>query len=70
MGLNTVCLNSINLGYGNFDEDDSETVIYVRLMASHNKCKQRKACQKEISKEKSTCCMASKKLVGLVHPRK
>ena len=51
MGLNTIYLNKINLGDGNFDEDDPETIIHVRLMAWRNNYKQCKACKKEISKE-------------------
>ena len=33
MGILSVVLNNINLDDVNFDEDDPETVIHVRLMA-------------------------------------
>ena len=32
MCLNNIDLNNINLDYDNFDDDDSETIIHVRLM--------------------------------------
>ena len=33
MGILSVVLNNINLDDVNFDEDDPETIIHVRLMA-------------------------------------
>ena len=33
MGILSVVVNNINLDDVNFDEDDPETVIHVRLMA-------------------------------------
>ena len=51
MGIISVDLNNINLYQDNFDEDDSETIIHVRLMALHNRLKQGKAFKKDISKE-------------------
>ena len=44
MGILSVNLNKINLGDVNFDEDDPETVIHVRLTARCNRLKQGKAC--------------------------
>ena len=44
MGILSVNLNKINLGDVNFDEDDPETIIHVRLMARCNRLKQGKAC--------------------------
>ena len=32
MCVNNIDLNNINLDYDNFDDDDSETIIHVRLM--------------------------------------
>ena len=32
MCINNIDLNNINLDYDNFDDDDSETIIHVRLM--------------------------------------
>ena len=40
--------NNINLYDDNFDDDDPETIIHVRLMAWCNRYKQRKVCEKEI----------------------
>ena len=37
MGLNAINLNNIILEDDNFDEDDPETIIHVRLMACHNR---------------------------------
>ena len=42
MGILSVDLNNINLDDGKFDEDDSETIIHVRLMGWCNRFKQRK----------------------------
>ena len=46
MGLLSVDLNNINLDDVNFDEDDPETIIAVRLMDWHNRLKQCKAFKK------------------------
>ena len=51
IGILNVDLNNINLYDVNFDEDDPETIIHARLMAWHNRLKQRKAFKKDISKE-------------------
>ena len=51
MHILSVGLNNINLDDTNFYEDNSETIIYVRLMTWCNKFKQRKVCKKEIIKE-------------------
>ena len=37
MGILRVDLDKINLGDLNFCEDDPQTIIHVRIMASHNK---------------------------------
>ena len=39
MDVNTIDLNNINLDEDLF-KDDPETIVYVRLMAWHNKYKQ------------------------------
>ena len=44
MGILSVNLNKINLGDVNFDEDDPETIIHVRLTARCNRLKQGKPC--------------------------
>ena len=51
MGILSIDLNNINLDDVNFDRDDLETIIHVRLMAWHNRLKQRKAFKKELTKE-------------------
>ena len=47
----TIDLNNIYLNDGNFDENGPGTIIHVRLMSCCDRCKHRKACKKEISKE-------------------
>ena len=37
MGIISIDLNDINLHDVNFDEDDPETIIHIRLMNWHNK---------------------------------
>ena len=51
MDILSVDLNNINLDDVNFDEDDRETIINVRLLAWRNKFKQDKASNKELDKE-------------------
>ena len=46
MGIVSVDLNNINIDHVNFDEDNPETIIHVRLLACRNRFKQCK-----ISKE-------------------
>ena len=46
-----VDLDKINLHDISFDEDDPETIIHIKLMAGRNRYKQRKSCEKGISKE-------------------
>ena len=54
----------------NFNDDDTETIIQVRLMAWCNRYKPHKACKKKRDKQIiATCSMASKKMVVLVHVR-
>ena len=35
MGILNIYLNNINLGNTNYDKDDSDTIIHVRLLAWH-----------------------------------
>ena len=51
MGILSVDLNDINLDNVNFDEDNLETIIHVRLMVWCNRFKQRKTFKKDITKE-------------------
>ena len=46
-GILSVDLNNTNLDDANFFEDDTETVIYVRFLAWHNRINQRKAFKKK-----------------------
>ena len=51
MGILTIDLNCINLDDNNFDEDDSGTIIHVRLLAWHTKFEKHKALKKELNRE-------------------
>ena len=52
MDILSVDLNNININVDvNFEDDDSETIIYVRLMAWCNRLKQHKAFKKDIRNE-------------------
>ena len=50
MGIFSVNLNNINLD-NNFDEDDLDTIILIRIFAWHSKFKNWKALKKKISEE-------------------
>ena len=50
MGIVNIDLNNINLD-NNFDEDDPDTIILVRLLAWHIKFEKRKELKKKISEE-------------------
>ena len=51
MGILNIDLNCINLDNNNFDEDDPDTIIHVRLLAWHIKLGKRKTLKKDISEE-------------------
>ena len=46
IGILSIDLNNINLDDVNYDEDDPETIILVRLLAWHSEFKKRKALKK------------------------
>ena len=46
MGVLNIDLNNINLDDSNYDEDDPETIIYIRLSAWHMKFEKHKAYKK------------------------
>ena len=48
MGILNIDLNCISLDDNNFDEDDSGTIIHVRLLAWHIKFEKHKALKKRI----------------------
>ena len=50
MGILNIDLNNINL-YNNFDEDDPDTIILIRLLAWHIKFEKRKELKKELNEE-------------------
>ena len=66
----SVDLININLDDINFEEDDPETIVHVRLMAWCNRFKQRKAYKKRYKQRIITCSMTSYKMVGLVRVRR
>ena len=51
MGILGVNLNNINLADSNYDEDDPETIIHIRLLAWHIKLEKSKALKKELNEE-------------------
>ena len=52
IGILGIDLDKINIDdYNNFDKDDPETIIYVRLLAWHSKYEKLKAFNKDICKE-------------------
>ena len=45
--MDILCVNLININPdNNFDEDDPDTIIFIRLLAWHSKFKKRKALKK------------------------
>ena len=51
MGIHNIGRNNINLDYNNYDKDDPDTTIDVRLLAWNIKLEKRKALKKEINEE-------------------
>ena len=51
MVFNTINFTDISLNDDNFDKNDPETIIDVRLMAWRNRYKQHKTCKKQINKD-------------------
>ena len=50
MGIVSIDLSDINLD-NNFDEDDPDTIIFIRLLAWHNKFEKCEALKKELNEE-------------------
>ena len=50
MGIVDIDLNNINLD-DNFDEEDPNTIILIRILAWHTKFEKRKELKKELNKE-------------------
>ena len=46
MGILIIDINNINPDDTNYDDDDLETVIHIRLLATHIEFEKRKAIQK------------------------
>ena len=51
MGIVRIDLNNINIDNTNYDEDDSETIIHIRLLAWLIKFEKRKAIKEELNEE-------------------
>ena len=51
MGILSIDLNNINLDDTNYDVDDLETIIHIRLLAWYIKFAKRKALKKELNEE-------------------
>ena len=51
MGILGIYLNNIKLDYTNYDEDDLETIIHIRLLAWDIKFEKHKALKKELNEE-------------------
>ena len=54
MSILNIHLNCINLDNNNLDEDDSGTIIHVRVLAWHTKFEKHKALKKELNEELMT----------------
>ena len=50
-GILSIDLNKFNLDDTNYDEDDPESVIHIRILARHIKFEKHKALEKELNKE-------------------
>ena len=51
MGIVRIDLNNINIDNTNYDEDDSETIIHIRLLACLIKFEKCKAIKEELNEE-------------------
>ena len=51
MGVLSIDLNNTSLDETNYDENDPETIIHIRLLTWHIKFEKRKALQKELNEE-------------------
>ena len=49
MGIRSIYLNNINLDDINYEEDDPETIIHIRILAWHIKFENGKQLKKRIS---------------------
>ena len=50
MGILSINLNNINLDDNNYEEDDPDTIVLIRLLAWHIKCEKRKELKKRLVK--------------------
>ena len=51
MGILSIDINNFKLDDTKYDEDDPETIIYIRHLAWHNKFEKCKALKKELNEE-------------------
>ena len=68
MGILNIDLNNVNLD-NNFDEDDPDTIIIIRLLAWHIKFEKRKALKKKVKWRINANSMpvTSQKMVEFLH---
>ena len=69
MVIFNVDLNNINLD-NNFHEDNPNTIIFIKVLASHIKFEKRKALKKELNEELMPIGWYRKKKVKFFHPRR
>ena len=69
MGIFNIDLNNINLD-NNFDEDNSNTIIFIKLLAWNIKFEKRKALKIELNEELMPIAWYLKKKVEFLHPRR
>ena len=70
MGILKIDLNNINLGDTNYEEDDTDTIILVRLLAWHIILKKRTAFNKYDNWRINSNSVASYKMVELLSVRR
>ena len=51
MGILNIDINNVNLDDTNYNEDDSKTIIHIRLLAWHIKFEKRKALKNKLNEE-------------------
>ena len=67
IGIFNIDLNSNNLDDTNYEEDDPDIIIHVRLLVWHTKFEKRKALKKELNEELMLAGWHSKKMAEFSH---
>ena len=70
MGIFSHDLDKIDLDDANFDEDDPEITVHVRLMPWLNSYQQHKSCKIRYQQIINPSSMISNKMVEFVHARR